>query len=148
MENPYAVIVTDVIFPTLLKHFYDVFHIQQTGWGVTVKWGREGILFSCPRDMCPNKHLCQLSFITKESVLTQYFEGPSIFWVRDVHEMMHMVYRSYFKYNVLNKIRPHVLQFYTKHRRDARRLRQTLYTQCKLLLSTMEIHETKQYQLL
>ena len=138
MKNPNQPIVTHIVFPTLCRYFQKMFRIERSEWGVFVKWGKEGILFSCPRDLRPEKHLCELSFVQRDSALAQYFEGPVIYWVRDVQEMVHLVYRSYFKYNLLDKMCIHLFQFHLTNKLSKWKKQQTLFSKCSLLLSTRD----------
>lgn len=147
MLNPNRPIITHIIFPTLCRHFEKNFNITQTQWSVQLKWGKEGINFSCPRDLQPKKYLCELSFITRNNALAGYFEGPSIYWVRDVSEMIHLVYRSYFKYNLLDNIYFHLFRFQINNKLSKNRKKQTLFYQSLLQLSTMDLYYIKSLQM-
>lgn len=138
MKNPNRCLVTHIVFPTLCRYFEKIFRIERSEWGVIVKWGKEGVLFSCPRDLRPDKHLCEISFVTRDDVLTRYFEGSPIYWVRDVQEMIRLVYRSFFKYNLLDKINTHIFQFHLANKVSKWKKEQTLCSQCFLQLSTLD----------
>jgi hypothetical protein len=147
MQNPNRAVVTHIVFPTLCRYFQKIFCIEQSEWGVIVKWGKEGLLFSCPRDLRPDKHLCEMSFVTKDQTLTRYFDGPPIYWVRDVQEMIHLVYRSFLKYNLLDKINIYLFQFHLTNKLSKWKKQQTLFSQCALRLSTLDRQIISNFQM-
>lgn len=137
MKNVYQHVVSEVITPLLRKALATCFHIHETQWGVTVTWKGGGILFSCPRDLNPDKHLCEVSAVTSDNRLIQYFRGNR-HRLRSIHELIPTVYEAYFHCCVVNRIRAHVLRFHIHRAIQRHQKSQSLLHRCFHSISTLD----------
>lgn len=102
MYNRNKYVITHLIHP-ILKHYFSHLKIRTTACGVAIFWDKDGILYSCNNSTDTNKYICELSYINKNQALCQY-DNRSIFYIKNVEQMISEFYRAYYKYKIMYKL--------------------------------------------
>lgn len=139
MRNQNESVVIDIIAPTVRRHIQGSFKIYENHWGITVRWGSRGILFSCPRDMDPNKYLCEVSLVLKDGSLTGYFRGNR-HRLQYVYEIIHTIYEAYYYYEIIHRIRMQAFRFQFQYAIKQLQQKRSLLGRCLYQIGTAEMH--------
>lgn len=138
MMNQNRSIIHDIIGPNIQRGLVRSFRICQNDWGVTVRWGVLGILFSCPRDMNPNRYICEVSLVLADGSLTEYFRGNR-HQLRCVHDIIPTIYEAYYYYEIISRIKIQALQFQLRSALRHRKRYQSLLSACLYCIGTLDI---------
>lgn len=130
------------LLPVPLK----VIHRQcaYSGWcSLVVPWDpsqkeKGGFAITVPRDMNPDKYLCETCFINANGSLYSHY--PGISWISSMEELLQNFYSCYLWYRCLHRMCSQAIAFQIRCSSHKRKTPSSLLTLCLNQLSTDDLH--------
>jgi hypothetical protein len=101
-----------------------------------------GFAITVPRNMNPDKYLCETCLINANGIL--YSDFPGISWVLDMEELMQVFYSSYLWYRCLQGMCHKAVAFQLSNSSaQKKKTPSSLMTLCLQQLSTSDLHHVR-----
>lgn len=140
MENPHRFMITHLIAPILYKHFDKRYILKQTCYGVSVYWGKDGILYSCNEATDIKRYICDVSYINKDNAYCRYTDLNPIYSLQRPEEIVREFYRAFLRFNIIQFMRYIKFSFDVKNSSEKFKKNQSLFIKSFYSLSTEQLY--------
>lgn len=113
---------------------------------IVIRWSsrkKGGFFISQPFGMNTDKFICEYCFIDEKNAL--YAKGNKINEIENIDELLREFYRHYYRIICMNNWEKKIELFKIKNYCKKREEKLSLITRCKMLLSTLENENLRQY---
>jgi len=134
------------LLPSVQKVIYR--KCAYSGWcSLVLPWDpsqkeKGGFAITVPRDLNPDKYLCETCLINAQGIL--YSDFPGISWVSDMEELLQIFYSCYLWYRCLQGMCYKAMAFQLRNgSAQKRKPPSSLMTLCLQQLSTNDLHHVR-----